>query len=628
MIAPAPAASREEAAPEPSNGQSGARTRRRFRWLPLACLWIAVAALWALFFYRYTPTSWSVPVGYRTDSLNQLAIIHAASQGEYLPLIWKNVPQLGAPGSANWNDMPASEDFYYMIFGAMAKAFGLMPASNLALMLAFLLSATSFYGACRLLHCRALWACVGAVLFAFSHYAFYRGLPHLELSYCAHVPLALVVTWRLGTGTLRSLSDRGAWIALGVAAWSGMHNAYYTNILTHLMIFALLANLARGWRDPGNRRAAGFCALALAAMLGTFVLGNLDTLTYEWINGPSPGAVERNYAGVEIYSLKPMELFLPGPRHRFLPLRSLARYYYEVSAIVRVERGEIFSPYLGIVGIAGLVWMAVAGFVRVNRSASLAKLPPGTWQIGWILLFSAMGGINCLLALCGVELFRATNRYSIFILAIALIFLARALSLRTRRWPLMGQTMLAGMLLTVGLYDQAFNIAPIMNLGVNGARVESDRAFTAAMEGRLPVRAAVFQLPVALYPEQKTIGQMTDYEHFRPYLFARTLRFSYGDTKGRGHEQWQLEAQNQIARALKDGNGEPLTAAIRALQARGFSALIIDREGYADRGAAMIEAFRRAGQRVIADAAAGDFIAFQLTAPTDGANTRGTDHAD
>jgi hypothetical protein len=588
--------------------------RRLPRWLPLVCLWAATILLFGLTFYRLSPLRWNVPPGYSTDSLNELATIRAASQGHYLPMLWKNVPQLGAPGVANWNDMPITEDFLYAFLGALARVVGLMPAANFGLLLAFLLSGTTFYCTCRLLHYRTIWSLTGALLYSFSHYAFYRSFPHLELTYYAHLPLALLVTWWLGSGKLRRLTDRHAWLALGVAAWSGLQNAYYANVIGQFMVFALLANLVRRRDDPGRQRAAGFCALALVVLVSGFLVGNIDTFSYGWVHGKNPWAMERNYAGTEIYALKPMELFLPGPLHRFKPLREEAKFYFEMSSVLRVERGEIFSPYLGLIGILGLIWLGAVGFVRASRRAAAAKLPAGTWQIVWIAVFSAIGGINCLLALWGLELFRATNRYSIFILTIALIFLVRMLSAHTRRWPILAQAALAALVFGVGLYDQNFIFSPISSFGPIEAKVESDRVFTAALEKELPAQAAVFQLPVALYPEQASIAQMTDYEHFRPYLYAKTLRFSYGDTKGRGREQWQVDLEKHLRRAIPQG-AAMTTEVLAALRNKGFSALIIDRNGYPDKGAAMIEVFRQAGQPVIADAKTGEFIAFRLTNP-------------
>src|SRR5436190_13363149 len=154
------------------SGRVGARS--------LICLLVTIVVIWLSTQGKWSPSSWKYPVGYTGDSLYELGIIRAASHGWYLPLRWKIVPTLGAPHGASWNDYPHTEDFHYATFGFLAALFGLMPAANLALLIAYVLNGASFYIACRLLRYRQVWSFVGAIVFAFSHYAASRGLIHLE----------------------------------------------------------------------------------------------------------------------------------------------------------------------------------------------------------------------------------------------------------------------------------------------------------------------------------------------------------------------------------------------------------------------------------------------------------------
>ncbi|MGI8820331.1 MAG: hypothetical protein ACR2ID_05615 [Chthoniobacterales bacterium] len=103
------------------------------------------------------------------------------------------------------------------------------------------------------------------------------------------------------------------------------------------------------------------------------------------------------------------------------------------------------------------------------------------------------------------------------------------------------------------------------------------------------------------YPEAGAIVAMTDYEHFRPFLYAQTLRFSYGNNKGRGSEDWQQQIERLDA-----------GAAAERLRAKGFAAVIIDRDGFTDHGSSLVEAYERSGCHVLAEAAQGDFIALDL----------------
>jgi hypothetical protein len=94
---------------------------------------------------------------------------------------------------------------------------------------------------------------------------------------------------------------------------------------------------------------------------------------------------------------------------------------------------------------------------------------------------------------------------------------------------------------------------------------------------------------------------MGDYEHLRPFLYTISLRFSYGDDKGRRQTDWQ----RQIGTV-------PAPAAIDILRQKGFAAITIDRDGYSDRGAALVDQFARAGAIIITEAPKADFVALKL----------------
>jgi phosphoglycerol transferase len=509
------------------------------------------------------------------------------------------VPTLGAPDGANWNDFPQTEDFLYAFCGALAAVLGLAPAANLSLLLAFIWSGLGFYWACRLLRYPALWSVVGAFLFAFSRYAFVRAFDHLELSYYGHLPLALVATWWLSAGAIRRFNDKRAIFVFAIAAWSGLQNAYYTYLLAQLLGLALLVNWARSWKDPGQRHSALIGFVSLAILFGAFLLGNIDTLTYHWAHGWNSGAVVRNFADTEIFALRPIEMFLRFGKPAWPILGGLSQRYVESGSF----RGEAWGPYLGVIGIFGLLALACFTFVRVARRSGVGMgVPTGAYQIMWILLLSTVGGINAMAALCGLDLFRGTNRYSIVILAIALFFFVRIAALYTRGWRWPAQLGLASLVLGLGLTDEiTWKYRITKSVMEVRARVDSDKTFCATLERELPHGSAVFQLPFAEYPEQGPIGDMDGYEHIRPFLYTNFLRFSYGDDKGRKRSAWQ----RQIA-------AMPGLAAVEALRQKGFAAVIIDRDGYSDRGAALVEQFQRAGATAITEAPKSDFIALKL----------------
>jgi hypothetical protein len=109
----------------------------------------------------------------------------------------------------------------------------------------------------------------------------------------------------------------------------------------------------------------------------------------------------------------------------------------------------------------------------------------------------------------------------------------------------------------------------------------------------------VFQLPVAAFPEIPSINMMSDYEHLRPYLFTKHLHYSYGTNKGRGDADWQIEV-SKLA---------PADMATK-LESYGFSAVMINRKGFEDKGIRLINDLVKSNRPVIEDN--GELIAIRL----------------
>src|SRR6185369_8057379 len=93
-----------------------------------------------------------------------------------------------------------------------------------------------------------------------------------------------------------------------------------------------------------------------------------------------------------------------------------------------------------------------------------------------------------------------------------------------------------------------------------------------------------FQLPVHPYPEAGEVNEMGDYDHFRPWLWTTTMRFSYGTMKGRGDADWQAEVAKQSPEKM-----------LEDLNRYGFAAVLVNRAGYKDHGSGMRGELERLG---------------------------------
>ena len=127
--------------------------------------------------------------------------------------------------------------------------------------------------------------------------------------------------------------------------------------------------------------------------------------------------------------------------------------------------------------------------------------------------------------------------------------------------------------------------------------VKADREFAEKMEAALPEGAMIFQLPVMEFPESPIPG-VPPYDHFRPYLYSRNLRYSFGSMKGRDRENWQPAVQrlllqgatlNQESQRIQF-NIANVSKAVDELKKLGFSAIYINRNGFPDRAKGLEEA--------------------------------------
>lgn len=570
------------ASPQPANHFSLRRSA------PLLVLLLSVPLIWCTIYHRWTLAAWQTPVAYSGDASWALAYIKATISGES-PLILPKYPSsLGAPFVANWNHYPTIEEGLAAWLALLAFSFGLFPSQNLALLSAHLFAAASFYFVCRRFRYHSIFAAAGALLFSFSSFSSWRNASHLGLTFYWHVPLGLlVVWWCLG----RQRWTRAKWWgATAIAIATAVQNPYYAGILLQFLVWAsLILALQKRW--PRVLLPLGICGVIFAAV----TLMNIDTLSIRGESGQSGGAVTRDYTGVETFALKPLELLVPV-RHRLAALEAWATNAYLRRALFTGEAG---SAYLGVLPICALIFLVWKIALHLARRTP-EHIPPHFWYILWIFIYSVVGGLNGFIALFGMVLYRGTNRYSIVICTLLLLFAVRELTRVTRHWRSLAMTALALPLTAFGVWDQTIQPTSVKRVADTRRQLKADKRFVTALENALPGSAMIFQLPVVNFPEHGPTVNLADYEEFRPYIHSSHLRFSYGDEKGQTRSFWQTET----------GQASPPTM-ISLLEKYGFAGVIIAKKGYADQGAALLAGYREAGRsRVLANSP--DFICVAL----------------
>lgn len=562
------------------------------RLAPPALLTLLVLALWCLAMDRWTLLAWQTPLHLRGDPLEIYARVQAAAEDLTQPLRgFSHQPRLAAPFDADWSRYPISDRVVFTFLGALARGVGLFTAVNLALAAVHVLNALAFYATARFLRWHRAWAFALALLFSFACYNFYWAITVSFSLTFAIPPLLLLCAW-IARHAPAVRPRAWTWLAIALGGWFGGANPYLLFFVCQLAGWSVVLQLVRR-RDLARWRA-GVVFIGCAA--ASFLLHNAAYFLAD-TGDASRLTLARTYAGSEIYALKLTDLVIPPSAHLIPALGALGRAY-EAQSFLRTE----FSVnYLGLVALTGLAIL----FFDATRNAirGRARIPDAALGAAWTFLFSAVGGINSLLAFVGLDIFRASSRNSIFLLVWALFFIGQWCQRHWRpQWrPSALRWSVALAIAAIGIVDCVPRLNAERWLKLNAASLQTQRDFLAGLEHRLGAGALIFQLPSTSFPEEGPVGRMTDYEHFRPYLLSTTLRFSYGALRG-----------TDVARGLRALGTLPLPLLKTELEAAGFSALWLDRRAWADHAAAQLDALHRLGLEPLQQTAFPDVAIFLL----------------
>jgi hypothetical protein len=529
------------------------------------------------------------PIAYGHDALSNLARIKAYEQGETSPFTPQYVSRLNTPFSAAWSDYPFDKLTFYPA-GLLSRWFGLANGSNLCVLLAQVLSGIFFYAASRLMGNLRVPSVVCAVLFGIAPYAFVRNFNHINLLFYGTLPLLSVISVKLMAQQAEMRTRSWLVIVVAVSFLAGLFNPYYLLWYLGFLLLLTLSNLiSKNWQFA----MVGFAGIG--AGIGGFILQNLDAFLMRHQFGANPTAVWRSYNDLAKYALTIPDLFFPAT-HPWEWLQAVSWQLY-FSKVPEFYYSENHSPYLGIVAAFSFLWMMGEGLSRILRNQA-ERVSPFFWLSSGVLALGLVGGVNYLIGAFGFYLIRATNRYSILLAAISLLFLCQKLS--SKRFGWWRWAVVLGLLI-LGVWDQlpVSTGKPSSEHQTEIQNYLKDRELFQRMERDLPAGAMVFQLPVHFYPEHGVVHEMGDYEHFRPYLQTEHLRFSYGTIKGRDDTWWQYGIE-KMAPAIM----------VSELEKLGISVILINRKAYADHAVDLVNKMAQGGFHPWFDE--GDFIAFRL----------------
>jgi hypothetical protein len=535
-----------------------------------------MAAFWSL---RLWKADLRVPFDYSSDALSSAMLVRSIlKNGWYL-----TNPQLGAPGVLELHDYPMADGVHFLLI----KLLGLFTADwalvfNLYFLLGFPLIAVSALAVLRHLRIPFGPALLASTLFSFLPSRLLKGEHHLFLDVFFQVPLAiLVVLWACGEApplVRTRAGERSRWpaldlgrgrsiAALAICLLTASTGAYYACFAAGLLL------VAGAWASIRNRATTHATAAVLlaATLAGGVALNGVPTLIHRHRHGHNPEVGQRLPAESDRFGLRISQLVLPVTGHRIEALGKLKDRYNAGAA----DPGEGSSAALGFLGSIGFIWLLAvalgAGPRDPGREGLLARLAAINLSA---VLIATIGGFGSLFAFLVTPQIRTWSRMNVVIGFLSLSALAVLVGRVGQGRPRLA-LLLPPLLLLGGLLDQASRPA-VRPYARTRVTYLADARFVQAVESTLPAGAMVFQLPQRSFPESPPQHRLKDYDLLRPYLHARTIRFSYPAMRGRHADLWAVAT---VAR--------PLPEMLATLSDAGFSGLLVDRAGYRDDGAAI-----------------------------------------
>jgi hypothetical protein len=511
----------------------------------LLTLWAACLLIFCIHYSCWSPADLQRPWFILEDVPLLSGYFQAVAEGDRLPFGIHLIERLNAPFQANWSDFPTTEELLYLYGGLLTRIGGIVWAYNMCLLTAHLLAGSGFYLAARLLGAARIWAVLGGVAFASSRYLFVRDTVHINLSFCWLLPLYWVAArWVWEQAALSRKQIAGLVAIAFVASW--LHPYYW-----YFWMVMLAPSLLK---QP--KRAFALCAMSIVFLLAAQV----DTLRGWSAYGRSGVAWERTLNELQLYQLRLPELMLPL-EHRWESLRNFARvHYYNPMA---GYGAEMDSSYAGMLGLIAIGWMLAVSLRRIVQGR------PPEWEFGftlWVLAVALGGGLNMVAGSFGLLLFRCSCRFSVLLLAGFLLYLVCRLSLL--RWKMPLQVAVLAVTLPLLFWDQTPSKPGSDHYEKMAAYVANEREMTGYLESHLPPNSMVFQWPWTGYPETPPLLKLAHYEQMTGWFFSKTLRWSYGDCRGRPESQWQLRLRTQSPETI-----------LERVQSFGFGALALYTRG-------------------------------------------------
>lgn len=492
---------------------------------------------------------------------------------EYGPMgVWFN-PRLGAPETMIMIDYPVLGNVMVWLLWVISLFVKSTPKIlYLYLIISFALDGLSMSLLLRKLEINRLTSYVISVLFAIAPFHFYRYISHSSLINYMFVPLAIYLSLVI----LDYFPNEKKWKIIIAIVLLGLGYGYYYAFGLILMGVALIVRFIQ---LDDKKKIIKKCFIIIG-LLAVIFLTLLPRIIYSFIYGNNSEVGVRMFYEQELYGLKIINLVLPVSYSRIGFLKNITMTYINSAPLVTENQGAS----LGIIGTLGFIILCIAFFVLFSKknisifdSKEKNLIDFLIIEALTLVLVGTVGGFGEIFNWTVTSQIRCYNRSSIILTALSLIMIAVLLNKLSCQKEKVA-VIVCLLTLGIGCYDQIYIYDKDWQSkeGLQSAQSMYENYFK-SVEDNFEKNAMVYQLPCLKFPEAGAINGVSDYKHFIGYLFTDNLRWSYGAVRGRNTQYVELNIDDGMSYRF-----------VKELQKKGFSAVYIDVDGYADGGSQII----------------------------------------
>lgn len=537
----------------------------RWDWIGaiLACM-VSLVTLFCV--YSLGTKNWSVPIIFSNDGTGGIFAIKNICDGDG----FFHFASLSAPfGEYNY-----TEDFIFpllvvYVISIFTKDVGLI--SNLFWIATYVITAITAYFFIRKLRLSSYTAIMGAVIYNFLPYHYFR-LEHFWLFGCYAIPLAgwvIVDMWQLGQRNDFEDWQLNKWkhllIDFAFCLIIGLNGMYYSVFSIFLLAFSMI--VAKFYEKNWKLMLA-----LIAEIIIIFVPAAIFTIGLDkWLGINQSGftASVRPISELELYGLRLFIMFLPIPGHRIERFSTFTEQCYKLLNVYT----ENYTEHLGLLMSIGCVISLIAVFADSNNNF-LKKL--GLMNV-FIMLFATIGGFDLFIGFFVSSAIRCYNRMSIFIalfsigaFCITLEYLFEKIRIISKNLEIL---ICIGFCL-LGVWDQTspmfaeystYDLSEGYQYSYTeiGEQYFSYEEYFNKIESQISANSNVYIMPNEIVDDSTRAFRM------KLYVTAETLNWSYSTLRSQ-YSRWMTEAENQEQSVF-----------LETLAIMNFNGILIDKNAYA-----------------------------------------------